>query len=62
MREVVIVVGVRILVGKVKKGLFAVVCFDDLGVFCVKEMLKWVGGYEGNIDDLIIGCVIFEVE
>lgn len=62
MKEVVIVLGVRILVGKVKKGLLVIVCLDDLGVICVKEMLKWVGGYEGNIDDLIIGCVIFEVE
>lgn len=62
MREVVIVVGVRILVGKVKKGLLVSVRFDDLGVIVVKEIFCWVGGYEGLIDDLIIGCVMFEVE
>lgn len=61
MREVVIVVGVRILIGKVKRGLLKIVCFDDLGVLVVKEMLKCVN-YEGLIDDLIFGCVMLEVE
>lgn len=35
---------------------------DDLGAICVKETLKRAGGYEGNIDDLIIGCATPEAE
>nr|WGD69974.1 acetyl-CoA C-acyltransferase [Bacillus subtilis] len=33
-----------------------------MGAICVKETLKRAGGYEGNIDDLIIGCATPEAE
>nr|MDH3085517.1 acetyl-CoA C-acetyltransferase [Bacillus velezensis]WEY81879.1 acetyl-CoA C-acetyltransferase [Bacillus velezensis] len=62
MREAVIVAGARTLVGKAKKGSLAAVRPDDLGALCVKETLKRAGGYEGNIDDLIIGCATPEAE
>lgn len=62
MREAVIVAGARTPVGKAKKGSLANVRPDDLGALCVKETLKRAGGYEGNIDDLIIGCATPEAE
>lgn len=62
MREAVIVAGARTPVGKAKKGSLAAVRPDDLGALCVKETLKRAGGYEGNIDDLIIGCATPEAE
>ncbi len=62
MKEAVIVAGARTPVGKAKKGSLATVRPDDLGAICVKETLKRAGGYEGNIDDLIIGCATPEAE
>lgn len=62
MKEAVIVSGARTPVGKAKKGSLATVRPDDLGAICVKETLKRAGGYEGNIDDLIIGCATPEAE
>ncbi|WP_409295217.1 acetyl-CoA C-acetyltransferase [Peribacillus sp. SCS-26] len=62
MREAVIVAGARTPVGKAKKGTLADVRPDDLGALVVKETLKRAGGYEGNIDDLIIGCAMPEAE
>jgi acetyl-CoA acyltransferase len=62
MREAVIVAGARTPVGKAKKGSFAHVRPDDLGALVVKETLKRAGNYEGNIDDLIIGCAMPEAE
>ncbi|WP_430742366.1 acetyl-CoA C-acetyltransferase [Bacillus atrophaeus] len=62
MREAVIVAGARTPVGKAKKGSLATVRPDDLGAICVKETLRRAGGYEGNIDDLIIGCAMPEAE
>ncbi|MCR4365754.1 MULTISPECIES: acetyl-CoA C-acetyltransferase [Bacillus amyloliquefaciens group] len=62
MREAVIVAGARTPVGKAKKGSLAAVRPDDLGALCVKETLNRAGGYEGNIDDLIIGCATPEAE
>lgn len=62
MKEAVIVSGARTPVGKAKKGSFTTVRPDDLGAICVKETLKRAGGYEGNIDDLIIGCATPEAE
>ncbi len=35
---------------------------DDLGALVVKETLRRAGNYEGNIDDLIIGCAMPEAE
>ena len=35
---------------------------DDLGALVVKETIKRAGNYEGNIDDLIIGCAMPEAE
>lgn len=62
MREAVIVAGARTPVGKAKKGSLANVRPDDLGALVVKETLKRAGNYEGNIDDLIIGCAMPEAE
>jgi acetyl-CoA acyltransferase len=62
MREAVIVAGARTPVGKAKKGTLAQVRPDDLGALVVKETLRRAGNYEGNIDDLIIGCAAPEAE
>lgn len=62
MREAVIVAGARTPVGKSKKGSLASVRPDDLGALVVKETLKRAGNYDGNIDDLIIGCAMPEAE
>lgn len=62
MREAVIVAGARTPVGKAKKGSLASVRPDDLGAIAVKETLRRAGGYEGPIDDLIIGCAMPEAE
>lgn len=62
MREAVIVAGARTPVGRAKKGTLASVRPDDLGALVVKETLKRAGNYEGNIDDLIIGCAMPEAE
>lgn len=62
MREAVIVTGARTPVGKAKKGTLAHMRPDDLGALVVKETLKRAGGYEGSIDDLIIGCAMPEAE
>ncbi|MCH1625579.1 acetyl-CoA C-acetyltransferase [Fredinandcohnia quinoae] len=62
MREAVIVAGARTPVGKAKKGTLANVRPDDLGALVVKETVKRAGNYEGNIDDLIIGCAMPEAE
>lgn len=62
VREAVIVAGARTPVGKAKKGTLAHVRPDDLGALVVRETLKRAGNYEGNIDDLIIGCAMPEAE
>ncbi|MBU8880828.1 acetyl-CoA C-acetyltransferase [Bacillus sp. FJAT-29790] len=62
MREAVIVAGARTPVGKAKKGTLANVRPDDLGALVVRETIKRAGNYEGNIDDLIIGCAMPEAE
>ncbi|WP_059173968.1 acetyl-CoA C-acetyltransferase [Bacillus sp. FJAT-27445] len=62
MREAVIVAGARTPVGKAKKGSLAQVRPDDLGALVIKETLRRAGNYEGNIDDVIIGCAMPEAE
>ncbi|WP_017756336.1 acetyl-CoA C-acetyltransferase [Calidifontibacillus oryziterrae] len=62
MKEAVIVAGARTPVGKAKKGTLANVRPDDLGALTIKETLKRAGNYEGNIDDVIIGCAMPEAE
>ncbi|TYS14706.1 acetyl-CoA C-acetyltransferase [Rossellomorea vietnamensis] len=62
MREAVLVAGARTPVGKANKGTLATVRPDDLGALVVKETLKRAGNYDGNIDDLIIGCAMPEAE
>ncbi|MFD1737708.1 acetyl-CoA C-acetyltransferase [Bacillus salitolerans] len=62
MREAVIVAGARTPVGKAKRGSLATVRPDDLGAIAVQETLKRANNYEGNIDDLIIGCAQPEAE
>ena len=61
MREAVIVAGARTPIGKAKKGSLAQMRPDDFGGIVVKETLKRAG-YEGPIDDLIIGCAMPEAE
>ena len=60
--EAVIVAGARTPVGRAKKGTLANVRPDDLGALAVKETIKRAGNYDGNIDDLIIGCAMPEAE
>lgn len=62
MKEAVIVAGARTPVGRAKKGTLANMRPDDLGALVVRETLKRAGDYEGNIDDLIIGCAMPEAE
>ncbi|MGM0845814.1 MAG: acetyl-CoA C-acetyltransferase [Bacillota bacterium] len=62
MREAVLVAGARTPVGRANKGTLATVRPDDLGALVVKETLKRAGNYDGNIDDLIIGCAMPEAE
>jgi acetyl-CoA acyltransferase len=62
VKEAVIVAGARTPVGKSKKGTLAHVRPEDLGALVVQETLKRAGNYEGNIDDLIIGCAVPEAE
>lgn len=62
MREAVIVAGSRTPVGKAGKGSLATVRPDDLGAITIKETLKRAGGYDGPIEDLIIGCAMPEAE
>lgn len=62
MKEAVIVAGARTPVGKANKGTLAHTRPDDLAALTIKETLKRAGGYDGNIDDVIIGCAIPEAE
>ncbi|WP_281658419.1 acetyl-CoA C-acetyltransferase [Halobacillus sp. Cin3] len=62
MKEAVIVAGARTPVGRAKKGALAHTRPDDLAALTIKETLKRAGGYEGNIDDVIIGCAMPEAE
>lgn len=61
MREAVIVAGARTPIGRAKKGSLANTRPDDFGAVVVKEALKRAG-YEGPIDDLIMGCAMPEAE
>ncbi|RDY70888.1 acetyl-CoA C-acetyltransferase [Halobacillus sp. SY10] len=62
MREAVIVSGARTPVGRAKKGSLAHTRPDDLAALTIKETLKRANNYEGNIDDVIIGCAMPEAE
>lgn len=62
MKEAVIVAGARTPVGKAYKGSLAHVRPDDLAALTIKETLKRAGNYQGNIDDVIIGCAMPEAE
>jgi acetyl-CoA acyltransferase len=62
MREAVLVAGARTPVGKAKKGSLATVRPDDFGALVIKETLRRAGGYDGPIDDLILGCAMPEAE
>ena len=61
MREAVIVAGARTPIGRAKKGSLANTRPDDFGAVVVKETLKRAG-YEGPLDDLIMGCAMPEAE
>ena len=62
MREAVIVAGARTPVGKAFKGSLATTRPDDLAALTIKETLKRADNYDGNIDDVIIGCAMPEAE
>ncbi|WP_102028555.1 acetyl-CoA C-acetyltransferase [Salirhabdus sp. Marseille-P4669] len=62
MKEAVIVAGARTPVGRAKKGTLAHTRPDDLAAIALKETLKRANNYEGNIDDVIIGCAMPEAE
>lgn len=62
MREAVIVAGARTPVGRAGRGSLVSVRPDDLGALAVKETLARAGGYDGPIDDLIMGCAMPEAE
>ncbi|SES66258.1 acetyl-CoA acyltransferase [Salinibacillus kushneri] len=62
MKEAVIVSGARTPVGRAKKGSLANTRPDDLAALTVKETLKRANHYEGNIDDIVIGCAMPEAE
>ncbi|WP_188206614.1 acetyl-CoA C-acetyltransferase [Alkalibacillus aidingensis] len=62
MKEAVIVTGARTPVGKANKGTLAHTRPDDLAALTVKETLKRANDYDGNIDDVIIGCAMPEAE
>ncbi|GEN47047.1 acetyl-CoA C-acetyltransferase [Alkalibacillus haloalkaliphilus] len=62
MREAVIVSGARTPVGKANKGTLAHTRPDDLAALTVKETLKRANNYDGNVDDVIIGCAMPEAE
>ncbi len=62
MREAVIVASARTPVGKAGKGSLKTVRPDDFGALVVKETLQRAGGYDGPIDDLIMGCAMPEAE
>lgn len=62
MKEAVIVAGARTPVGKANKGTLANTRPDDLAAVTIKETLKRAGNYDGNIDDVIIGCAMPEAE
>ncbi|TCT19113.1 3-ketoacyl-CoA thiolase [Melghiribacillus thermohalophilus] len=62
MKEAVIVSGARTPVGKAKKGTLANTRPDDLAALTIKETLKRADDYDGNIDDVIIGCAMPEAE
>lgn len=45
------------------KGLLINICFEDLGVFVVKEVVVCVIGLDFvDVDDVILGCAMFEGE
>ncbi|MFC3041369.1 acetyl-CoA C-acetyltransferase [Virgibacillus xinjiangensis] len=62
MKEAVIVSGARTPVGKANKGSLAGSRPDDLAALTVKETLRRADGYDGNIDDVIIGTAMPEAE
>lgn len=62
MKEAVIVSGARTPVGKAFKGSLANKRPDDLAALTIKETLKRADNYDGNIDDVIIGCAMPEAE
>lgn len=62
MKEAVIVSGARTPVGRAFKGTLANTRPDDLAALTIKETLKRAKHYDGNIDDVIIGCAMPEAE
>lgn len=62
MKEAVIVAGARTPVGRAKRGTLRYTRPDDLGALVVRETIRRAGEYNGEIDDLIIGCAMPEAE
>lgn len=62
MKEAVIVAGVRTPVTRANKGSFSETRPDDLAARAIEETLRRANGYDGSIDDVIIGCAMPEAE
>ncbi len=62
MKEAVIVAGTRTPVTRAHRGSFAQTRPDDLAAHTIKETLRRANNYEGQIDDVIIGCAMPEAE
>lgn len=62
LKEAVIVSGARTPVGRANRGTLKNMRSDDLAALTIKETLKRANNYDGNIDDVIIGCAIPEAE
>lgn len=62
MKDAVIVAGARTPVTQANRGSFAQTRPDDLAVQSIKETLRRANGYDGPIDDVIIGCAMPEAE
>lgn len=62
MKEAVIVSGARTPVGRANRGTLVNTRPDDLAAAAVRETLKRADGYDGNIDDVIIGNAMPEAE
>ncbi|WP_080875168.1 acetyl-CoA C-acetyltransferase [Oceanobacillus timonensis] len=62
MKEAVIVAGARTPVGKANKGSLRNARPDDLAALTIKETLKRAGSYQGQVDDVMIGCAMPEAE
>src|SRR5699024_10461521 len=62
VKDAAIAAGARTTVADADRGALKTTRPDDLAALTIKETLKRAGNYEGNIDDVIIGCAMPEAE